>query len=136
MFSYFNIRNILTSLNVVFFTISSSSDSLNFLMATILSSLLSCIITYFWSLFIFRFVNDSIGSFSYNANNFVFVHIIDNIIIFNYLKLTTTLINVYFQSYFSNLQLKVSSNNSNLLLRFYMRLGSGGNLFIYLAKLR
>ena len=35
MFSCFRLLSILTSLRVVFFTISSSSDSLNFLMATV-----------------------------------------------------------------------------------------------------
>ena len=34
IFSYFKVLSILTSLKVVFFTISSSSDSLNFLIAT------------------------------------------------------------------------------------------------------
>ena len=37
MFSYFSILSILTSLKVVFLTISSSSDSLNFLIATKIS---------------------------------------------------------------------------------------------------
>jgi hypothetical protein len=37
MLSYFRVLSILTSRNVVFLTISSSSDSLNFLMATILN---------------------------------------------------------------------------------------------------
>lgn len=73
MLSYLRVLSIFTSLRVVFLTISSSSDSLNFLMATVKDEIRN-ILTYFACFLVFSFVNDSIGAFPHYSLNFIFIH--------------------------------------------------------------
>lgn len=72
MFSYFKFRSIFTSLRVVFLTISSSSLSLNFLIATTVKIL----ITNFTCFFVPGLVDDAVSALAHDALNFVFVHLI------------------------------------------------------------
>jgi hypothetical protein len=77
MFSYLRFRNILTSLKVVFLTMSSSSVSLNFLMATkydpnILRKQLTDLIGFFVS----GLVYNTVGTLANDAFDFILVHTI------------------------------------------------------------
>ena len=122
MFSCLSILSILTSLKVVFLTISSSSDSLNFLIATKSQGLRFKLsrksLTYFIGFFVFGFVDDAVSSFAYNSYDFVFVHI--NALIIIIIKFKTT--------HFSNFTLKISSNMLLSLLRLRSNRNGGGIL--------
>jgi hypothetical protein len=72
MFLYLSILSILTSRIIVFFAISSSSDSLNFLMPTARVS--NWFLTELASFLALGFVDYAVGTFSYNSDNVVFVH--------------------------------------------------------------
>jgi len=72
MFLYLSMRSILTSRIIVFLAISSSSDSLNFLIAT--DGCYYRCLTEFSSFLAFCFVDDSVGTLSNDANYLIFVH--------------------------------------------------------------
>ena len=83
IFSCLNVLSILISRLVVFLTISSSSiDSLNFLIATILGqSDFYCDSLTMLSIFlVLGLVHNSVGTFSDDADGFIFVHCIYNLI--------------------------------------------------------
>ena len=75
IFLYLSMRSIRTSRMIVFFAISSSSDSLNFLIATISKG--ECV--WFWlteisGLLALGFVDDTVGSFANDADNLILIH--------------------------------------------------------------
>ena len=72
-----------TSRMIVFFAISSSSDSLNFLIATrerfppreSHMKMWVCRLTKFARLLAFGFVDDAVGAFAHDADDLVLIHI-------------------------------------------------------------
>ena len=75
-FSYLSIA---TSLFVVFLTTSSSSLSLNFLIATTIENLGIANVTQVPCLFLLGFVNNAVGSLAYDAHYLIFVHLVSHL---------------------------------------------------------
>lgn len=74
MFGCLNIRNILTSLYILFLTASSSSVSLNFLIATVTNRFKY--LTTFICFLVLAFQNYSVSTFSHHSNYFILIHIL------------------------------------------------------------
>ena len=71
-----SILSILTSRMMVFLAISSSSDSLNFLIATANNQRIE--LTELSGFLVFSFVDDSVGPLANDADDFILVHYLSN----------------------------------------------------------